>query len=373
MAFESPVRIAQVVGRLCYGGVEMVINNYYRNIDHEKFQFDYYIHSDSECEPPRELMDMGARFYRIPPYSQLRAYTRALEEQFREHQYQIVHSNMNTLSVFALSAAKKAGVPIRINHNHSTSCPSDRKRNAAKKILKPFAEMYATDLCACSRRAGAWLFGEKAVQDGTVTIFDNAIDLARFAYNADVRREIRAELGLGDKFVVGHVGRFCYQKNHEFLIRAFRKVRDRNEKAMLVMAGTGELQGEIRAMTESMGLAGSVLFLNLRDDIERIYQAMDVFVLPSRYEGLPVAGVEAQAAGLPCLFSRDVTEEVLLTPRAEMLSLQADHGEWADAILKHDGSERSDFGDLLRSKGFDIRVEAKKMERFYTERLDRLR
>ena len=372
MIYESPVRIAQVVGKLCCAGVEMVINNYYRHIDHEKVQFDYYIQSDSDCDPPKDLIDMGARYYVIPPCRDPFAYTRTLEKQFREHNYQIVHSNMNTLSVFVLAAAKKAGVPIRINHNHNTSCPGDTARNIAKKILKPFAGLYATDLCACSQSAGSWLFGEKAVKEGSVTIFNNAIDLARFASNADVRREVRAELGLEDKFAVGHVGRFCYQKNHEFLIRTFRKVRDRNANAMLVMAGGGELQDEIRGMTESMGLADSVLFLNMRGDLERIYQAMDVFVLPSRYEGLPVVAVEAQAAGLPCVLSDRVTEEVLLTPQTQMLSLEAGYEQWADAILKCEGKEKIDSVELLRSRGFDIHVEAKKMERFYTDRLERL-
>ena len=174
---QEPVRIAHIIGKLNAAGVEAVINNYYRNIDHSRFQFDYFIEADSKLEPPQELIDLGARYFVVPPYTHLKGYMSALEKQFAENKYQIVHSSMNTLTPFSLYAAWKAGVPARISHNHSTAYPGEVKKTVLKDMLKPFARCFATDLCACSRKASEWLFGKKATADGTVLILKNAVDL----------------------------------------------------------------------------------------------------------------------------------------------------------------------------------------------------
>ena len=221
---KSPVRIAQIIGKLSAGGVEAVLYSYYRFIDKSKFQFDFFYDADSAVAPPPELTGMGARFYRIPPYQQLPAYIKALEGYFRANQYAIVHSNMNTLAVFSLFAAWRAGVPVRIVHNHSTAGKGETKKNVLKYILRPFAGVFATERCACSRYAGAWMFGKKAVESGKVTIFNNAIDCAKYRYNERLRQDVRHELGVEGRFVVGHVGRFCIAKNHEFLHELFVQV-----------------------------------------------------------------------------------------------------------------------------------------------------
>lgn len=366
---EQPVRVAQIIGKLSAGGVESVLYNYYRFIDKNKFQFNFFYDADSTVSPPQELIDMGARFYRIPPYQQLPAYIKALEKYFWANQYAIVHSNMNTLAVFSLFAAWRAGVPVRIVHNHSTAGKGETKKNVLKYILRPFAGVFATDRCACSRYAGVWMFGKKAGESGKVMIFNNAIDCAKYRYNERLRQDVRHELGVEGRFVVGHVGRFCYQKNHKFLIELFAEVHRQEPTAVLLLIGAGELMNEVKAKVHAKGLDDTVLFLGVRQDVNQLYQAMDCFVLPSRYEGLPVVGVEAQTAGLPCVFSDVVSREAALTGNVHYLSLAVPVTTWAAAVLNTRCFERKDTLEAIREAGFDIEKEAGRLERYYGERI----
>ncbi len=365
---NRPIRIAHVIGKLNAGGVESVINNYYRHIDHETFQFDFYVDADSPCRPSRELLAMGARYFVVPPCQKLPQCISALTRLFRENRYQIVHSSMNTLSVFSLFAAWRAGVPVRICHNHSTAGRGETAKNLMKYALRPFAKVFATDYCACSQYAGAWLFGRRSMERGEVMVFRNAIELGKFEFDPRVRDEVRRELNLEGKFVVGHVGRFCAQKNHNFLLDLFAEVRRRKENAALLLIGDGELSGAAREKAARLGLEESVRFLGVRRDVDRLYQAMDVFVLPSLYEGLPVVGVEAQAAGLPCVFSGAVTREAELTDRVQFVPLDSKPEQWAEAILSCLGLNRGGFSEEIRRHGFDIALSAMELEKFYAGR-----
>lgn len=363
---NRPVRIAHVIGKLSAGGVESVINNYYRHIDHERFQFDFYIDADSPCRPSRELPAMGARYFVIPPYQKLPQHLSALTRLFRENRYQIVHSSMNTLSVFSLFAAWRAGVPVRICHNHSAGTGrGEAAKNLMKYALRPFAKVFATDYCACSQYAGAWLFGRRSMERGKVMILHNAIDLDKFRFDPRTRDEVRRELNLEGKFVVGHVGRFCAPKNHSFLIEIFAEVQKRTQGAVLLLAGDGELVGAVKEKAARLGLEEPARFLGIRSDVARLYQAMDVFVLPSLYEGLPVVGVEAQAAGLPCVFSGAVTREAELTDHVQFLPLNSGAEQWAEAILGCSGLDRGDVSEEIRRHGFDIALSAMELEKFY--------
>ena len=361
----KPIRIAQIIGKLNAAGVEAVINNYYRNIDHSKFQFDYFIDADSNCEPKQELIDMGAKYITIPPYQKLPQHMSALIKIFRENQYQVVHVNMNTLAVFSLCAAWIAGVPVRINHNHSTASKGETKRNILKYLLRPFAKIFATHCCGCSKYAAEWLFGKKALSNGNVTVFNNAIDINRFKYNADIRTEVRKELNIEDKVVIGHIGRFCYQKNHDFLIDIFNEICKQNDNAVLILVGIGELSDDVKNKVHKLGLDDKVKFLGVRKDAERIYQAMDVFVLPSRYEGLPVVGVEAQTSGTPCVFSDAMTAETKMAKNTIMLSLDEPVNVWAEKVLEFSKIPKYDSSVEIQAAGFDISVESKKLEHYY--------
>ena len=363
---KQPIRVAHVIGKLNYAGVEAVINNYYRNIDHTKYQFDFIIDADGSSEPSREIIDLGARYIVVPPYQQFGHHMNALIRLFRENQYQIVHSSMNALSVFSLCAAAIAKVPVRICHNHSTSAPGEGKRTLIKNTLRPFAKIFPTHLCACSQVAGEWLYGKRTMEKGQVTIFNNAIDTKKYAFNPEIRKAVRAEFGFDqDTFVIGHVGRFCYQKNQEYLLDVFAEVHRNYPKSVLMMVGIGETQDKIRGIIHSLGLDEFVMITGARSDADRLYQAMDVFVLPSRYEGLPVVGVEAQCAGLPCFFSDQITNETLIIPEAQMLSPNDLPCNWAQEILKAKDKTRRNTVHEIAQAGFEITSAAKKLEKYY--------
>lgn len=356
------IRVAQIVGKMVGGGVESVVMNYYRNIDKTKIQFDFIVDEDSTTVPREEIESMGGKVYTVPPYQRIKEYISALVELFKENDYKIVHSHLNTLSVFPLYAAKKAGVPVRIAHNHSTAGKGETKKNILKYTLRPFAKINATHYAACSEYAGEWLFGKKSIKNGEVTIFNNAIDIDKFKFNPDVRNEVRKELGIEDKFVVGHVGRFCYQKNHKFLIKIFDEIHKANPNSVLLIIGKGDLEDEIREHTKNLRLDECVKFPGQRNDVNRMYQAMDVFVLPSFYEGLPVVGIEAQMAGLPCVFSSEITKEILMTPNAVMLDLDSSTEEWKNAVLS---SQKAISNNKECFADFDIKKQVKKLTEFY--------
>ncbi len=359
---NQPIRVAQVMGKMERGGVEAVVMNYYRHIDRNAVQFDFFVDNDSSCPQKEEIESLGGKIYMVPPYQQINKYLSALTKLFKENKYKIVHSHLNTLSVFPLYAARRAGVPVRIAHNHSTAAKGETKKNIMKYALRPFAKINATHYAACSRYAGEWLFGKKSMERGEVTIFNNAIDLDKFRFDPAVRDEVRRELSIENKFVVGHVGRFCFQKNHEFLIDIFAEVHKQNPNSVLLLVGGGELLDEIKQKINNLSLDQNVIILQNRSDVNRLYQAMDVFVLPSHYEGLPVVGVEAQAAGLPCVLSDAMTKETKMTDNAVMLNLNDGTEKWAKIILETYKLPRS---SNISIDDFDIKKQAGRLEKYY--------
>lgn len=255
MSESTPIRVAQMMTDMNYGGVEMVVMNYYRHIDRSKVQFDFFALEGSAVPQQEEIERLGGHVYLVPRYTHLVQYERAIMELFRKNQYQIVHSHMNTLGVFSLWGAQRTGVPNRIMHNHSVAGKGETKKNFVKYLLRPFAKIYPTQLCACSESAGRWLYG-----DSEFRVFNNAIDLEKFSFDAQKRAVLRKELGLEGKFVVGHIGRFCYQKNHEFLIDVFEEIHRQRPEAVLMLIGRGEMESVIRRKVNRRGLQDAVLF-----------------------------------------------------------------------------------------------------------------
>lgn len=328
MSQGEPIRVAQVVGKMLGGGVEAVVMNYYRHIDRNKVQFDFLVDADSTLVPRDEIESLGGRVFEIPPYQHVVEYQRELQRLFKQEGWRIVHSHINALSVFPLRAAKKAGVPVRIAHSHSTSGKGEHAKNALKAVLKTQANRYPTHRFACSKFAGEWLFGKSA----DFEVVYNAIDLDLFRFNAEARAQARADLGLvGDQFAIGHVGRFTAQKNHAFLVDVFTEVAKRRDDAVLLLVGSGEAGASVKALVDERGLTDRVKFLGQRSDVNRLYQAFDAFVLPSLYEGLGLVGVEAQVSGLPCLLSDAITREVDVTGECKFLPIVSP-AVWADEI-----------------------------------------
>lgn len=245
-----------------------------------------------------------------PPYQKLAKYLKFLKQLFREKKYRIVHSNINTLSVFPLYAAKKAGVPVRIAHSHSTSNPREWKKNLMKNALRPFSKVWATDYFACTEHAGEYQFGKKAVKQGKVKIITNAIDIEKFKFDPEARKRLRKEFGFNDKdFVVGNIGRMIPQKNHLFLIDAFNELKKENSNAKLLIIGDGALRSKVDKKIEKLGLQKDVRIEKYREDANKCYSAMDLFAFPSIYEGLGMVAVEAQAAKLEVIASKNIPRD----------------------------------------------------------------
>ena len=323
-----PIRVAQVMGKMLGGGVESVVMNYYRHIDRSKVQFDFLVDADSTRVPEEEIKALGGRVFRIPPYQHPLRYHNELVRLFREEHWPIVHSHINTLSVFPLSAAKKAGVPVRIAHSHSTMGKGEFAKNLMKLALRPLSNLYPTERFACSEYAGKWLFG----RDTDFTVIPNAIELEKFRFDPVIRQETRKELGIADDmFLIGHVGRFMPQKNQMFLVDVLAGLLPKRPDAMLAFVGDGPDRTAVQQHVEELGIADHVLFLGQRSDVNRLYQAFDVFCLPSLYEGLCVVGIEAQRAGLPCLFSDAITREVDVTGASRFMPITSPE-EWISFI-----------------------------------------
>lgn len=347
---KEPIRIAQILNRMDSGGIEAVVLNYYRQIDRSKVQFDFYFAEGSSLPQRAELEALGAELCPIPAYSHPIAYHKALYTAFRQRNYKIVHAHLSTMSVFPLFEAWRAGVPVRICHNHSTAHWGEGAKTLLKYILRPFNKLFATDWFACGEAAGRWMYGDRAFDTGKVTVLPNAIDTAKFAYDPAARIRLREELGIPQSaFVVGHVGRFMYQKNHDFLLNIFAELVKAAPNAQLLLIGEGELQGQIRQQAKALGLQDKVIFTGARQDVQKLYSAMDIFCLPSYYEGMPVVAWEAQANGLPCVFSDRVSREAARASNAAFLPLQASAAAWAAALRQAPPRGAAEVPDIFAS------------------------
>lgn len=368
MINNEPIRVAQIIGKWLGGGVEAVVMNYYRYIDKDKIQFDFICDADSTNIPYDEIEKLGGKVILIPPYQKFLKYHKELKRVLKEGNYKIVHSHINTLSVFSLFAAKCAGVPTRIAHSHSTTNKKEKKKNLIKQILRPFSKLFATDYMCCSELAGRWLFGNKEYDKGNVYLLNNAIDLNKFKYDENIRKVKRKELNIinDNTLVIGHVGRFVEQKNHRFLIDIFNEVYKQNNNSILLLAGQGPLMEEIKEKVKKLGLEKCVEFLGQRNDINELYQAFDIFCLPSLYEGLPVVGIEAQATGLLCIFSDDMTKETKVLESTQFLSLKQSSKEWSDVLIKESNLyKRKNTKKELSDNNFNICEEINKLKNYY--------
>lgn len=363
---QKPIRVAQIIGKMIGGGVEAVVMNYYRHIDRDKVQFDFIVDEDSTYVPEEEITSLGGRVFYISPYQHPVRYRRELIHLIREQQWPIVHSHINTLSIFPLSAAKKAGVPVRIAHSHSTMGKGEFVKNMMKLALRPFANIYPTNRFACGHYAGEWLFGK----NHDFTVIPNAIELDKFRFDPVARQETRKKLGIAeDTFLIGHVGRFMSQKNQAFLVDVLADLLPSRPNTMLAFVGDGPDKADVQHHVEELGIASHVLFLGQRSEVNRLYQAFDVFCLPSLYEGLCLVGIEAQRAGLPCMFSDTITREVDVTKTSKFLPIESPR-DWSSILSELKPKTRDDVSDEAFIN-FDICQNAKKLTSLYRKLLEK--
>lgn len=365
------VRVLHVLGRTDVGGAENVIMELYRHIDRTKVQFDFAVHTEDHCAYDDEIKSLGGHIYRVPAYSILNTseYKRAWRKLLLEHpECAVIHSHVRSSAVFYLPEAAKLG-RYTIIHSHNTSSGSGIQ-GLAKNILQFPLRHMADYYMACSRESGVWLFGKKVCSSGNFGIMRNAIDPSDFMYNTENRRRLRDELGLKDSFVVGNVGCFKEQKNHRLIMNVFRKICDRYDNSKLMLVGDGELKAGIAAMAKKLGIADKVIFTGMRGDVNELFSAMDLFLLPSLYEGFSVALLEAQCAGLPILASRNaVADEAKLSPLIEIHELTDSPDVWADRALElYRGVARESGEKYITDGGYDINDTYIKMQNFYLEK-----
>lgn len=372
MAENLPVRVLQIGMTKNIGGLETYLMQQFEHLDKSKVTYDFVnITSEDEIVFKDKILQAGSRIYGVRsrhsnPIRHYWQWIKLLQRVSKDYKAIVLNSNSITY-VFPIFIARFSGIPLRIMHSHNSGF--EQSIGIAKRIIiamnRHLLKWGATDYFACSKLAGQWMFGEKS----HFTVIPNGIDCQKFDFNPVKRDEIRNRLGLSGKFVVGHVGRFTYQKNHAFLLRIFREILKVRSDAHLLLIGdsVGDLSylDEAKAYVEEQGIQQAVQFLGMRKDVPTLMQGMDCFILPSRFEGLPVVGIEAQAAGLPCFFSDTITREVGITELAEFISLDDSAQKWAKTIIKKGSSDRKFSARRIVEAGYNVEAIAQKMELFY--------
>lgn len=357
-----PIRVLHVVTTMNHGGLETMLMNYYRHIDHNLVQFDFLVHRDSESDYDQEILSLGGQIYHLPRLNPFSIhYHKELDSFFKNHpEYQIVHVHQDCMSSIALKAAYRNHVPVRIAHSHNANQDKNIKYLIKRYFMRSIPQ-YATHLFACGEEAGKWMFNGK-----NFIVLNNAIDTQHFVYDMNKRSLVRGKLGVTDDFIIGHVGRFNKQKNHDFLIDIFNEVHKIINNSKLLLVGTGNLKDRIRKRVTELNLTDDVIFLGNRNDVNDLMQAMDIFVFPSHYEGLPVTLVEAQASGLPIIKSNYVPDQCIMTPNVYTLSLSDSSKEWANEIIKMMKEyKRTDTSHYIIENKYDVSANAKWLEKFY--------
>ena len=358
------IRILQSVNIMDRAGLETMLMNYYRHMDRDVVQFDFLTHRVDKGAYDDEILSMGGNVYHAPRLLMFNSpeYSRYMRMLFRDHpEYRIIHSHIDAMSYFPLLAGKRNGIPVRIAHSHSSELENDFKKPVKYFCLKHITDV-ATHNCACGHRAGQFMFGDRPFR-----LINNAIDLDSYGFSEETRMRKRLELGLEGKFVVGHVGRYCYIKNQLFLIDVFNAIIRKRPDSHLLLVGKGEDLEKIKKKVNELGIGNKVSLLIDRSDVNELYQAMDVFVMPSLFEGLPLVAVEAQASGLRCVASDKISSEINLSSSIEQLSLDLGSEKWADHILGLDVTRNKNARKELSQNGYDIRLEALKLQQWYCD------
>lgn len=372
---NRPIRVLQMnSGSQIYSGVAAMIYEIYKNIDREKFQFDFVSPMKTTYEIKRkEIEEMGGNIIELDTKGNLlkrktQLFIR-LKRLIKERKYDIVHINSGVFffNLQVAFIAKISGVKRIIIHSHNGTNPKIKIKNKIAKILKPLLQFMGTDYLTCSEEAAKNMFTKKLIRNNRVITILNGIETDKFKFNQEKRNEYRKELKIEDKIVLGHIGRFMRQKNHKFLLQIFNELLKIKSNAVLLLVGEGELREEIEKQAKELGIYEKIMFLGLRKDIPELLSCMDVFVLPSFYEGLPVVGVEAQASGLPLVLSDFITKEVKISENVEYISLSQDADKWAVEInnILDKQMHRDIAYKNVKEKGFDIKETAKKIEQIY--------
>lgn len=360
------IKVLHMIGSLNVGGSQAMMMNLLEAVDRSLVEIDFVIDHPDELYFADRAKELGAKIYVMPAFtgrnfSEIKA---AWRDFFAEHkEYKILHSHVRSYASVFIPVAKKMGLKTII-HSHSTSNGGGLK-SVIKKLMQYPLRRQADYFFGCSPRSGEWLFGKKIVNSDRYYTIANSVDTSKFRFNATVRDEVRGALGLGDKRTFIHVGRLHEAKNHEFLIDVFAKIHALDENSVLLCLGDGDLMKPVCEKIATLGLDGCVKMLGSRSDVERYLMAADVFLFPSKWEGVPVTVVEAQAAGLPCLVSDRITDDVCVSELVKKLPIDQGVEVWADAASSVDG--RTDATEKIIKAGYDVKENARWLEKFYLE------
>lgn len=363
------IRVAVIMGKMHAGGKKNLVMEYYRHLNRDLVQFDFFCDSDSNSIPTDEIEGMGGRIYIIPPYQKVISNMMAMKRLFMENQYTILHGYNSTMNVFAMFVGMLCKIPVRINESISMGHKDDKK-NKLKNFLKLFSRCFSTHYASNGESCGRWQFGDRLFNEGKVKVFKTVIDTEKNKYDPELRNKCRKEFHLGESLVIGHIGRFTAQKNTLFVIDVFHEITKLVKDAKLVIIGHGELEEKMMEAVERYNIKDSVLNLRKREDINQFYNAMDCFLLPSLYEGLPVVGIEAECHGLPIFFSTEIpAESSPCNDLGTFIGLDKTADEWAKRIVERMSQRqpRKDQSERIKHAGFDSKTEGKKLGDYYCQ------
>ncbi|KPN14641.1 glycosyl transferase [Bacillus australimaris] len=363
---SEPKRVLHIVGGMNRGGAETMIMNIYRALDRNVLQFDFITHRKDVCDYDEEIRRLGGRIFYVPSIgaSSPMAFVKALTKTIKQAgPFQAVHAHTDFQTGFSALAAKLAGVKVRICHSHNTAWKQS-PNGLDHLMLKGFRQLiftFSTQLVACGEDAGAFLFGQKKMENGRVEVLPNGIDLSLFFQpGSDEKAEIKKQLHLLEKkMIIGHIGRFHEQKNHVFFMELAQTLKKQGVSFQLVLVGDGPLKPVVESYAKKAGILENIVFTGVVSDVPKYMKAFDVFVMPSLFEGLPLVLVEAQASGLPCVISDHITEEVDLgCGLVKRMSLRDSAHEWMKAVLEAYHAEpplQETIISQLEQRGFDVK------------------
>ncbi len=349
---SNPIRILHIVPNMQAGGLETFIMNIYRNIDRTKIQFDFLVHYQDTFFYDNEILKLGGKIYRfsLRDDHRLIKYLHQLDKFYKQHpEYKIIHCHMSSIGAINFAIAKKNGVHVRIAHSHNSNTERTLKGAAKSLLIKPLKFMSTYNL-ACSNQAGIFLYGHKK----PFKVVPNAIDINKFKNDEKRRLLYRKNMKLQNALVIGHIGRFDTQKNHKFLIDIFAQVHKKAPNTVLLLAGEGNLKKHIQQYVAQQQLSESVLFLGEITNTPDFYCGIDIFVLPSLFEGLPVVGIEAQIAGKKCIFSDAITKDVQISSNVNFLPIGTKATQqWADEIITSNNTTPSSLFPAAQQYNID--------------------
>lgn len=374
----NKIKVLQVIGTLHIGGAENVAMNLYRYIDRDKFEFHYLVYSSNVEGYEKEVLELGGKVIRLKRKGgNDRAFQKALCQIMKDNQYDIVHSHLMFHNAIVMKCAYKVGIKNRISHAHSTKnklCNSYFEcflQFLYQSLSRAQIQKYATHYIACGADAGDFLYGKKLFEKKG-KVLNNGINIDQFNYNPEVRKKIREKYNLSDRYVYGNAAHFIPLKNHKFLLNVFQKIKKVQDNAYLILMGDGELKEEIENEVVQMGLKESVLFTGNISNVNEILQALDMFIMPSVYEGLPLSLIESQAAGLRCVVSDSITKELDVCGLLQFLPLEKGTDYWAEKCLEYSKYDRVSTKELIRDAGYDVKKNGEDVGEWYINMLNNI-